>query len=589
MTSIQASPVVRSQSPWPYIAKLVNLRRVLLVSGFRRASLGRKLLYVALLLLVALVFVGTYFLTTYVLGLVKSPEVVQSGISLASLVREIPGLLVSGAFLGILVCSFGVLLQALYLANDMDFLISAPLPIRAVFLSKLLQAVTPNFILISVFTLPVLFGLGISQGYPFPYYPLVVVLLIVLSLAAAGLASLLVMAAVRFVPAKRLAEILGSLAAILFIVLSQWANLTGVDSSSLTTGQISSGMQTLTRLNPSWFPLSWVGRGLVTLGERHYLPGIALLALTIGLCAGVFWLSLVAAERLYYSGWASMQVSIAHKNNRQPASRTFTSSGFTRTITRIMRMQLSSLLLKDLKLIRRDLRILSKVIMPMIMGIVFGAMFLRASHQPPTVTTGTSAAINDLIQSLYAYGNMFIPLFLGWMVALNLATVAFSMEGKQYWILKTAPLSAGKLVAAKFLVVYLPSLVLVWLYMLAITLLQGVPLATLLYAIPCAAVIMAGMAGLNLAFGVRYANLSWTDPRHMADGVGSYIAMILSFIYLVICLLVFITPPLALPFLGAPQALGLLGGLLACGILGIASLALSSRWLAPRVLHLAEE
>ena len=50
-----------------------------------------------------------------------------------------------GAFLGILLTSFGVLLQALYLAGDMDFLLSAPIPMRAVFLTKLLQAILPNF------------------------------------------------------------------------------------------------------------------------------------------------------------------------------------------------------------------------------------------------------------------------------------------------------------------------------------------------------------------------------------------------------------------------------------------------------------
>jgi len=49
----------------------------------------------------------------------------------------------------------GVLLQALYLSNDMDFLLAAPIPIRAVFLTKLLQAVLPNFILVMLIGLPV--------------------------------------------------------------------------------------------------------------------------------------------------------------------------------------------------------------------------------------------------------------------------------------------------------------------------------------------------------------------------------------------------------------------------------------------------
>jgi hypothetical protein len=79
----------------------------------------------------------------------------------------------------------------------MDFLMSAPIPIRAIFVSKLIQAVLPNFAIMCVFSLPILFGLGITSGYSFLYYPMVVIVLAVLSLAAAALASLLVMLAAR--------------------------------------------------------------------------------------------------------------------------------------------------------------------------------------------------------------------------------------------------------------------------------------------------------------------------------------------------------------------------------------------------------
>ena len=85
--------------------------------------------------------------------------------------ESIPSMLVSIAAIGILLTSFGVLLQALYLAGDMDFLMSAPLPIRAVFIAKLVQAVLPNFGMMCLFTLPILFGLGISSGYNFTLLP----------------------------------------------------------------------------------------------------------------------------------------------------------------------------------------------------------------------------------------------------------------------------------------------------------------------------------------------------------------------------------------------------------------------------------
>jgi hypothetical protein len=82
----------------------------------------------------------------------------------------------------------------------MEFLLSTPVPIRAVFVAKLLQAVLPNFSLILLFGLPVLFGLGASRVIRF-----CITACAdrdgVLALAAAGLSSLLVMLVVRVFPA----------------------------------------------------------------------------------------------------------------------------------------------------------------------------------------------------------------------------------------------------------------------------------------------------------------------------------------------------------------------------------------------------
>ncbi len=91
----------------------------------------------------------------------------------APFLQSVPVLVFAALFLGILFSSFGVLLQALYLSGDMDFLLTSPVPIRAVFVTKLLQAVLPNFGLIALFGLPVLFGLGLSGHYNILYYPLV--------------------------------------------------------------------------------------------------------------------------------------------------------------------------------------------------------------------------------------------------------------------------------------------------------------------------------------------------------------------------------------------------------------------------------
>ena len=159
----------------PAVWKLVSMRLRIMVNSFRHAKTRGK---VATLVLYVMILGFGYFifwLSRLLLGFVRSPEMAQySGLDLTAVLGSLPALILSALFIGTLLTSFGVLLQALYLSGDMDFLLATPLPIRAVFIAKLLQAVLPNIALIALFGLPILFGLGVSSGYAAVYYPLVI-------------------------------------------------------------------------------------------------------------------------------------------------------------------------------------------------------------------------------------------------------------------------------------------------------------------------------------------------------------------------------------------------------------------------------
>ncbi|HEX7975502.1 MAG TPA: hypothetical protein VF498_13925, partial [Anaerolineales bacterium] len=171
---------------WSSVWKLMWLRWVIFFSGFKRARLRRKIGILALGALILAFLVFVFAISWLLLGFLRSPQMAQIATGdVRPILESVPVLIVAGAFLGILFTSFGVLLQALYLAGDMDFLLSTPVPIRAVFLAKLLQAILPNFSLICLFSLPVLYGLGAAGNYNVLYYPLVLLVLAALALAAA--------------------------------------------------------------------------------------------------------------------------------------------------------------------------------------------------------------------------------------------------------------------------------------------------------------------------------------------------------------------------------------------------------------------
>ena len=544
---------------WYSVWKLLHLRWVIFVSGFRRARLRNKIGMVVVGVVLLAVLVAAFVISLLVLNALRSPKLAQVVSDPDRLLASIPVLVVTIAFLVILITSFGLLLQALYLAGDMDFLLSSPLPIRAVFLSKLIQAILPNYALILLVGLPVLFGLGVSQNYNFLYYLLVFLVLTSLAFAAAGIASLVVMGVVRVFPARRVAEVLGFFVAVISIICSQSGQL--ANYAEISGDQAAFALNQLERINSPFSPLTWVGDGLVAIGQGRWLIGAGLLTLTLLLSGGIFAMSLSTAERLYFSGWASVHISTqrGRKLRRQP-SRSPASPAFSTLIVRLSPAPVRAILAKDFLVLRRDLRSMSQLITPLIIAIIYAVMLVRGGGQPPPGRGEAPAVFMQVLTNLMLYANVGISLFISWSLLSRLAGMSFSLEGKQYWLLKSAPVSTIRLITGKYLVAFLPTLFLCWTFLLITSLLQRVSLGVLSYSLVVVTLTVAGVAGVNLALGVIGANFEWEDPRRIAQGTIGCLGALLSGFSILVCLLFFFGPPILFDLLGSNPAIGRLIG-----------------------------
>lgn len=588
MNNLSGGDVKTRASLWGYVGKLLRLRWLIFYNNFRRAKLRGKISTIILALLVVGGMAFVFWLSWLLLEFLRSPQLSQYIGDVHGFIASMPVVVVSAAFLGILITSFGVLLQALYLAGDMEFLLGAPIPIRAVFITKLLQAILPNFGLILLFSLPVLYGMGLAYGYTILYYPLVLVVLALLALSAAGLASLLVMMVVRLFPARRVAEVLGFLVAILSLTCSQSGNL--FNFSNVSGDEAIRAVSLVSRLNTPYSPLAWAGRSLVAIGEGQWLIGLSLTLLTLGLTGGIFALSLVTAERLYFSGWARVQVvSRSKKAGRSTWRATAKTGGLSAQIGRLIPQSVSAIVAKDLLMLRRDLRNMSQLVTPLILGVVYALMLLRSGGAPPPGQGEAPPEFMEAMRSLMVYGNVGISLFVSWSLISRLGAMGFSQEGRNYWMLKAAPISTRHLLMAKYLVAFVLPLLLGWGFLLVISLVQRAPLGTVIFSLAVVALTIAGTAGLNLAFGVVGANFDWEDPRRISQGSIGCLGALASMIYLLVSLALFFGPLLLVRTLGGLAALGQALGLLIGGGVSLA-VAIVPLWLVrTRVPRLAEE
>jgi hypothetical protein len=236
---------------------------------------------------------------------------------------------------------------------------------------------------------------------------------------------------------------------------------------------------------------------------------------------------------------------------------------------------------KDSLILRRDLRNLSQLITPLILGVVYAVMLIRRGEAAPLGRGDAPEWFNQIMINLVGYANVGLALFVSWMLLSRLAIVGFSQEGRSYWVLKAAPVRAGHMLAAKFMIAYLPSLALSWTFLLVISILRSAKLSVTLYGLFIAAASIAGMAGLNLAFGVLGAKFDWDDPRRMSAGGSGCVGAMVSVIYLALSLGLFFILPVLISVLGGAeiygQWIGAVMGLLFCGVCAILPLYLVRR------------
>lgn len=569
----------------PTAWKLLHLRWQISWNGFRRSRAVSKVFTILGMLFLA-ALAGFVFWGSWQIGdVVQAPELAQFAGDMGKLIQSFPVLILTGVFIGILLTSFGVLLQALYLSGDMDFLLAAPVPIRAVFISKLLQAIVPNLGLSALFGLPVLYGLGAAGGYHFLYYLITPIMMAALSLAAAGLAGLLVMLVVRVFPARRVAEVLGFFGAIASIICSQTGNLINANQENVdvSSEQINSALGWLSRLDNPWIPFNWPGRGLVALGESAWLPGVGLTLLSLALSASLFWVALETAERWYYSGWARVQVVARKKRpvaGQQQAAVPARLAGSLRLVRQALTAPVVGMIWKDFLVMRRDLRHLSQLITPLIFGVIYGFMFLSSGGEPPPGQGEAPAWFMDSFRTLLVYGNVAIALFVGWMLVQRLGGMGFSSEGRNFWMLKAAPISARQILTAKYLVAYLPAILLSLLFLIVFSVLQKMAWNQALYSLLVLALCLAGMTGLQLAFGAAGANFNWEDPRRMNAGKMGCLGALLTALYIPIDLAFFFIPPFLVELFRLPSQYGYLVGI----VLGV-GFSLLCALLPPRLME----
>jgi ABC-2 type transport system permease protein len=522
-------------------ALFVLLRAQLQVArnSFWRGGFGRKLGAVAVIMLLGLAAVGIYNITRFFVAALSSPtfadllaEAAAQSPGLptdfAPYLAAVPSAVLFGALLMLILSSFSSLLNALYLSGDIDMLLVAPVPMRAVFTLKFFSGLSTQYLLLGALLGPMLIGYGHGLGYGALYALGVVIVLLLLPLLPAGLGALMVMAVVRVLPARRAREIIGvigGLVGLSFYLTSQF---------SRQVAPILASPGSLNALLASDFPLlpsAWAARALVALGTGEAVPALFYGGIFAVVSLGVFAGCLLVAERLYYAGWSNLAVQGGRVRQRSaatdPAAAPQGLFGRLGEASFGLPVQARAILLKDLRLFTRDLRNLQQVIFPLAMAAVWTFQLLRG----PQDELPGDAAIGAQVQ---AFGSVGIVFFICLSLSGALAGGGISREGRAYWLLQAAPISPGQIFLGKLAVAYLPYPVAGTPFLILLALIAGTPPALVLQQ--WLLVLMAGLgcAAIAMGLGAVFPRLNWENPDQQTTWQAGCLSGLLYPLYLLV-------------------------------------------------------
>jgi ABC-2 type transport system permease protein len=560
---------------------LFRLRWQTFRNSFWRGTLLRKLRWVLLLALFALAFYGIFTLsrltteglrdadTAALLDALRRQGAEGLPADINALLRRVPSLLLSGMMTLLLFTSFASLLSALYLAGDMELLLAAPLPMRAVFVVKFVEALLPQTLLLLSLGLPLLLGFGAGMGYGPAFYAAAPLAMLAAPLLPAGFAALLVMAVVRVLPARRARDIVAALGGLLgmsFYVANQLL------PELIAGGGGVWALEGLLLADLPLLPPAWAGRALVLAGEGAWAGALLLGGLFAGASLLTFALCLLAAERLYYAGWANVAASGTGARTRGRAS------GAERAPPGLARMlgwlphPARAILVKDLRIFPRDLRQLQQLIFPLALAGIWIFRLLTGRPEFDRLALGLLTSVGLAFFVCVSISNV-------------LAGTGISAEGRAFWLIRIAPVPSTQVLAAKFILAYAPFVLLGLPLLLVLLALQRSGPASVLQGAGLLLLLGLGVTGIALGLGAAFPKLDWDSPQRMWTLRTGCLTPICYFGYLALAL----SAALGLPLLAEVDALAsyrlglsVLGWLIALG-LTVAALALPLRFGAARL------
>jgi ABC-2 type transport system permease protein len=433
------------------------------------------------------------------------------------LTERLLSLLVATFFAVLAISNTITALTTFYLADEVNLILAAPVSTRRLHHARYVETILSSSWMVVLFGLPAFFAYGLVFHAGPAYYLGAIAAFLPFVAIPASLGVLLTTALVMVVPARRardgLLVFVGLAIAVGFLIarllrperLADPSGLAGFASFLVGFGG-----------HPSpYAPTTWLSNVLLSLlGLRAAEPVFHLLLLC-STAAMLFVVSAEVVERVFLRAWTKAQQGrVGEQRERSLASWLQPLSAPLPGLSRL-------LFVKDATVFLRDASQWSQLLLLAALVVIYVYNFNALP-----VADGTPVAI--VLRDVAALFNLGLAAFVTTAVAVRFVYPMISLEGRSWWILRSAPVSLEALWRSKFWIGFAPLVLFGEGLVIATNRFLGVGAGlTLVFAVTLAPLI-AAVVSLGLAFGAAYPRLDTQNAAQIATGFGAIVYMVSS-------------------------------------------------------------
>jgi ABC-2 type transport system permease protein len=412
-------------------------------------------------------------------------------------------------------------LSTFFLSRDLLLLIPAPVPPSRLFTAKFIETLVDSSWMVLLFSGPAFLAYGIVHSGGVVYYLMLLPTLVPFLIIPAALGVIATMILAYGLPAQRGKDMLVVFSALFLALLYLLFRL--LQPEKLVNPEAFSDflafLAAMQTPSSPFLPSTWATEVLLPfLGLKsgdalfHYL---LLLSTALFLLVAGSWLS----TRLYPLGWSKAQ-----EGRRRRSRRKWWDTVLQGTLV-LCPAHLRTVIVKDVKTFCRDTGQWSQLFQLLALIVVYVYNF-------SVLPVGTGAASSFYLQNVLAFFNLALAAFVMAAIAVRFVFPALSLEGKTFWVLKSAPLHLRRWWWSKFWVALLPLLFFGELLVTVTNHFLEVSSFMMILSAVTLCFLAFGIVALGMAVGIAYPNFTAEHSAKIAASFGGVLYMVLSLLFI---------------------------------------------------------